>query len=92
MTIKEFEDKFTINPITDIQPNFELIKTLDVDTMTAKGCFNCGDKANQMSLKSRAWTGVQYCWKCKSLNVIYFSDRMGGNHTDKVECYIEIKK
>jgi hypothetical protein len=89
MTINEFENKFTINPITDIEPHFKLVKTLDVDTMTAKGCFNCGDRANQMSLKSIAWTGVQYCWKCKSLNVIYFSDRMGGNHTDKIECYQE---
>jgi hypothetical protein len=89
MTIEEFEDKFTINPTKDIEPNFKLVKTLDVDTMTAKGCFNCSDAANQIPLKSIPWTGVQYCWKCKTLSVIYFSDRMGGNFTDIVECYQE---
>ena len=89
MTINEFEKKFTINPIKDIEPHFKLDKTLDVDTTQVKGCYSCKDQANQMRLKSVAWTGVVYCCKCKTLNVIYFSDRMGGNYTDRIECYIE---
>lgn len=91
MKIKQFEEKFTINPINDIKPYFKLDKTLDIDTMSVKGCYSCADKANQMNLKSIAWTGVVYCWKCDTLNVIYFSDRMGGNHTDRIECYVEFK-
>jgi hypothetical protein len=92
MTIQEFEAKFTIDPAKDIEPHFKLDKTLDIDTTQNKGCYSCKDQVNQETLKSIPWTGLVYCWKCKTLNVIYFSDRMGGNHTDRVECYVEFKK
>jgi hypothetical protein len=89
MTLEEFENKFTINPIKDIQPYFKFDKKLDEDAFLFKGCYNCRDQSNQIKLKSMDWTSVIYCWKCKTLNVVYFSDGMGGNYTDTIECYKE---
>jgi|JI10StandDraft_1071094.scaffolds.fasta_scaffold2966393_1 hypothetical protein len=89
MKVNDFIKKFTIEPIKDIEANFKLSKKLDIDASMHKGCFNCGDLINQRWLESAPWTSVQYCWKCQHLNVIYHSDRMGGNYTDTIECYTE---
>lgn len=87
--IKDFIKRFTIEPLTDIEPNFKLSKTLDIDAYSHKGCFNCGDESNNKNLPSESWTDVQYCWKCNHLNVVYFADRMGGVYTDTVECFTD---
>lgn len=89
MTVNDFVQKFEINPITDIEPYFKLTKKIDIDSSSHEGCFNCGDKLNNTKLKSMSWTGVQYCWKCNHLNVIYFQDRMGGTNSDVIECFTE---
>ena len=89
MKINDFIEKFIINPTKDIEPNFKLTKRIDVDTVNYKGCFNCGNELNNTFLKSSAWTGVQYCWFCNHLNVIYYQDRMGGVYTDVVECFTD---
>ncbi len=68
MKVKNFIEKFTINPIKDIEPHFKLTKKI---------------------VESSAWTGVQYCWACNHLNVIYFQDRMGGSYTDIIKCFTE---
>lgn len=89
MKIRDFINKYTINPETDINPNFKLLKTIDVNAYDHKGCFNCDDSINIEKLKSSPWTGVQYCRKCNCLIVIYFSDRMSGSYTDTVKCFVE---
>ena len=89
MKVNDLVEQFTIKPMKDIEPNFKLTKKIDVDAGRHKGCFNCNDTLNQMSLKSEAWTSVQYCWKCNHLNVIYHQDRMGGIYTDVIECYTD---
>lgn len=89
MKVNDFIEKFTIKPIEDVEPNFKLTKKLNIDASSYKGCFNCNNTANQMSLKSEAWTSVQYCGICKHLNVIYHQDRMGGTYTDVIECYTD---
>ena len=89
MKISEFVDKFTIDPIKDIEPHFKLTKEVDIDAHRHKGCFNCENTANQYMLKSSPWTGVQYCVVCQHLNVIYYQDRMGGAFTDTIRCYTE---
>jgi len=89
MKINTFVEKFTINPITDIEPHFKLTKKVDISAYNHVGCFNCEDKLNQKYLESSAWTGVQYCWACKHLNVIYFQDKLGGNYTDTIKCFTE---
>ena len=89
LKIRDFIDKFTINPKEDIEPYFERTKELDIDASKHDNCFNCNDKHNNMYLKSVSWTSVQYCWKCGSLNVIHHQDRMGGCYTDVIICYGE---
>jgi hypothetical protein len=89
MKISELEERFTIDPTRDIEPFFKLEKKIDIDSQTYRGCYNCGNVPNNMSLKSVAWTGVQFCWKCDSLNVIYYTDRMGGYNKDVVYIYKE---
>lgn len=87
MKINDLIDKFTINPLKEIVPHFKLTKTLKVDSHKHEGCFNCNDTLNQGNLLSTPWTSVQRCVKCSHLNVIYYSDRMGGVHVDTIECY-----
>lgn len=89
MKVNDLVKRFTIKPIEDIKPNFKLTKKIDVDAGNHKGCFNCNDTRNQMSLKSEAWTSVQCCLKCNHLNVIYHQDRMSGVYTDVIECYTD---
>ena len=89
MKVNDFVEKFTIDPEKDIEPNFKLTKKIDIDAGKHNGCFNCGNELNNVCLKSSAWTGVQYCWACNHLNVIYYQDRMGGVYTDVVECFTE---
>ena len=78
--------------VQEIKDNFHFVKRIDNIDMIhhkieADGCVNCGNRANSYDIKSEAWTGCTYCVKCESLMVIYFSDRMGGNHTDTVDVY-----
>ena len=89
MKINDFLEKITNDPIKDIKSNFKLTKKIDLDTGNHKGCFNCNDTVNQIRLESSAWTGVQFCWKCNHLNVIYYQDRMSGVYTDAIECYTD---
>ena len=91
-TIDEFIDRLTIKPKKDIEPYFNKIKEFSVDATNHKGCFNCGDTINQKALMSEPWSGVQWCWRCSSLNVIYYQDRMSGADTDVVRCYAEKEK
>lgn len=89
MNISDFIEKFTISTLKDIEVNFKLIKRIDIDATSYKGCLNCGDDLNNTILKSTSWTSVQYCCKCNHLNVIYYQDRMSGTYTDVVECFTE---
>lgn len=87
MKIDNLIEQFTIKPIKDIEPHFKLTKEIKIDAGNHKGCFNCNNTFNQISLKSEAWTSVQYCYKCNHLNIIYHQDRMGGVYTDVIKCY-----
>lgn len=87
MKINNLIDKFTINPSLDIEPNFKLVKTIEVNASEHKGCFKCNDTHSQINLKSAPWTSVQHCNSCNTLNVVYYNDRMGGVSTDTIECY-----
>ena len=89
MKVKDLIEQFTIKPSKDINPKLKLTKQINVDAIRHKGCFNCNDTHNQMSLSSEAWTSVQYCWKCNHLNVVYHQDRMSGIRTDVIECYTD---
>lgn len=89
ITCHDFVEKFTIHPPRDIEPFFELDKRIDISVDRGHGCFNCNNHGNQQSLRSSPWTAVQYCHICKHINVVYFQDRMGGCHTDVVECFKE---
>ncbi len=90
MKVHELVDRFTIDPHKDIYPYFSRVGELNLDASNHKGCFCCGNKVNQTFLKSVAWTSVQYCWKCQSLNVVIHGDRMGGTNTDTIYCHKEI--
>lgn len=89
MTFNDFAKKFTVNPETDIAPYFRLDKILDFDTHKHSGCPHCTDKLNIHRFDSVPWTGVIKCTICNSLMVVYYSDRMGGNHTDTIYVYKE---
>ena len=89
MKVSDLVERFTINPIQDIEPNYKLTKKLNIDAGSHKGCFNCGNELNHYFLRSIAWTSVQYCHKCNHLNVIYHQDRMSGTNIDIVECYTD---
>ncbi len=73
----------------ELDYNFNLVKELNIDAVHHNGCLNCNNKHNQQNLPAEPWTGLQYCSVCNSLNLIYFSDRMGGNYTDTVRVYQE---
>ena len=87
MKVEDIIEKFTINPLKDIEPNLHLTQELDVDSHKVEGCYNCGDKPNNTILPSTPWTIVQNCWACKHINVVYVQDRMGGVHTDTIKCF-----
>lgn len=89
MKIRQFIEKFTVKPEEDIVNKFFLTKSINIDANHHKGCFNCEDKCNQRRMESESWTGIQHCWACNHINVIYHSDRMSGATTDVVECYTE---
>ena len=89
MRVEDFIQRFTINPEKDIVHSFKLTKQLDIDAGDHNGCFNCGNRITVMRLKSSSWTGVQYCYSCNHLNVIHYSDRMSGVHTDIVKCFTD---
>lgn len=89
MKVDDLVEQFTIKPRKDIEPNFKLTKKINVDAVSHKACFNCNDTLNQINLRSQVWSGVQYCWNCNHLNVIYYQDRMGGAYTDVIECYTD---
>ena len=91
MTMEQFLERFTINIEKDIKPYFELDDRLNVDTSLNKGCYSCGHEYSKSKFNSEAWTSVFHCGKCNKINVIIYSDRMGGVHTDSVRIYTEIK-
>lgn len=88
MTITEYIDSKNIT-IRELKENFQQVRHIDVDALHSKGCFNCGDTLNQHTYKGEPWTGAQYCWKCNSINLTIYSDRMGGNYTDTVLVFKE---
>lgn len=92
MTVDKFIKKFTVNPIRDIEPNFQLTKEIDLILRDHKGgCFNCGKYQGQCRdlQTSSSWCSVQYCMDCNHLNVIYHQDHMGGNHFDIIRCFTD---
>jgi hypothetical protein len=89
MKISEFEKKFTIEPDNDIEPYFKKEREFRMENAQRKSCLNCHDEPNNEWLKSSAWTAVQHCWKCKSINVVFPADRMSGNFEDAVCIYKE---
>ena len=91
MEMEQFLERFTINIEKDIKPYFKLDETLSVDTSLNKGCYSCRFEHSKSEFNSEAWTSVFYCRKCNKINVIIHSDRMGGDHTDSVYIYTEIK-
>jgi len=90
MTIYQFFESKEIS-IKEIESNFTLEKTLDVDAVSQgkPPCLNCGDTLNVYSYPSESWTAVRRCTKCKRINAIIFSDRMGGTYTDTVLIFKE---
>lgn len=88
-TVNNFINKFTIDPEVDIIPHFTLTKKYESDAGIIGDCLHCGDKSNNKRLISSSWTGVQYCWKCNHLNVVYYADRMSGVYTNTVKCFTE---
>lgn len=88
MTIRKFLESKRIYWL-DIKSNFKLDKEVDIDFGShSKHCAYCDDTANNVILPSEPWTIVQYCYRCDHINLVFVSDRMGGNYTDKIECYI----
>lgn len=86
MSVSDF---FKSKEITakEIQDNFHLVKEYYIDMIHYKGCPHCKDTCNQYDWKSEAWTGVVECVRCTSIILIFYSDRMGGNHTDTAMVY-----
>lgn len=81
MKIVEFVDSKQIT-IEELNKYFKEVRRVDINPPYLKGCYSCGDYNNQQQLPSEPWTGVQYCWKCNSLNMILYGDRMGGALND----------
>lgn len=90
MTIDEFVTSKQIT-IKQLEENFVKFKEYEVGGegvfIKIDKCLNCGDKLNNERLASESWTAVQYCWKCDTLNLVIFGDRMGGGYWDTVKCY-----
>ncbi len=92
MTIRKFLESKRIHWL-EIKGNFKLDKAVDMDFgRRSKHCAYCDDTKNNVILPSEPWTIVQYCYRCDHINLIFVSDRMGGNYTDVVECYTNIEK
>ncbi len=89
MKILDFLESKTIK-LNELDLHFKEIKRVEVDTQRISGkCYNCEDRCNQYQFNSESWTKTFYCAKCKSINTIIFSDRMGGNYTDTIIIYGE---
>ena len=71
----------------EIEDNFQFVTEYDIDMIHYDGCPHCKDKSNQYHWKSAAWIGVTECAKCQSIILTFYSDRMGGVHTDTVRVY-----
>lgn len=86
LTIYDF---FKSKEITakEIEEKFHLVTEYDIDMINHKGCPHCKNTANQYDWKSESWIGVIECVACRSIILTFFSDRMGGNHTDVVRVY-----
>lgn len=91
MKVKDVIEKFTIKHNDSFWNSLTLTKEIHINTMTYKGCYNCGDKINQHLYHSAPWTNVQHCWKCNHINLIFVSDRMGGCKEDVIKCYTDGK-
>lgn len=86
MTIDEFL-KSKIITEKELQEHFKLVKEVNIDAVNHKGCLNCNDMHNNRHLPAEPWAGLQYCWVCNSLIMVYYQDRMGGVYTDVVKVY-----
>lgn len=75
----------------ELKENFFLLRSFRKDMTHAdpKVCFNCGNELNSYMEKSEPWTSVQHCVACNSLNLVIWTDRMGGVYEDTVEVYKE---
>lgn len=79
MKVFDLVQKFEIDLTRDIEPNLKLYRERDINYLENKGeCYGCGDKLNARKIPSTAWTVVQRCIACKSLNVVIVHDRMAG--------------
>lgn len=90
MKIRDYIESLEIDPTEEFLSQYKLVKKYDKAFSYSQDnhpCLNCGDKLNNFYPPSAAWTSVQYCWKCHSLNVVFHQDRMGGIYTDVIECY-----
>ncbi len=76
----------------ELDNNFNLVKTYEIDTQSHKGCPYCGDTVNQSRYPSGAWSTVAECIACQTIRITYISDRMGGCHVDTVYVYEQKNK
>lgn len=91
MKIQELEERFTIKPELEIDPNFELEKEFE-KSLLRKGadCYNCGAcKENTYWYPSAPWSSTITCVMCKRIIVVYWSDAMSGNSKDTVRVFKE---
>ena len=82
-------DQFTIHAARDIAPYIPERKRIVPDNRDKSKCFNCGDSANQEWLRSTDYQSVQYCNRCKGLNVIMYGDNAGISEMVSIICYGE---
>lgn len=83
ITVSDFL-KTKLLTFAEVKETFNLVKEIDVDFSSVKGCANCGDTANQYSVDCEPWVGARQCIACQSLVMVVFQDRMGGARTDAV--------
>ncbi len=86
MKASELINKFTIDPVKDIENSCDKILTKYVDVDKDFHCINCGYNT-LISYPTDPWASVLYCPCCESINLVYHQDRMSGVHRDDVRCY-----
>lgn len=87
MSIKDFLESKTIQ-LSELKSNFVEVNRIGIDTQKIFGkCYNCDDSCNQYSYNSESWTKIFYCVKCKCINSVIYTDRMGGSTLDVVIIY-----
>lgn len=96
---KESKEKNTINTMHEYilskEINPEELRKYFTRIFRAEGgfsfsrCPNCGDTINIKELPSVSWTRALYCWNCKSISMLYITDRMSGSNLDQIEIFQE---